>query len=109
MSIKAIYVYAPTTFKISGKVESFTPTFAPGVLTAGKPTLLPAGVYRTKAGTHVDADGGDYEVVDHAFVMNAAGGKDPVPDPPPRAQASLKFGTAEAIQFLGGLGDETTL
>jgi hypothetical protein len=96
MSIIALYVYAPTTFKTDTQIEAMG-----GASYAAGEVNLPPGIYRIDAGARlVPATGTGHEVV---LVNGTKGG---YPDPPLRA---LQYGNQtkdQIIQFLGGAGHE---
>jgi hypothetical protein len=105
MSITALYVYSPTTFKTHAKIDSMDGTRIIADKVTHHITLDP-GVYRLKAGAKIEGVTGSiqsgYDVVDLA-------GKTGWPDPPQGAFQVLKKSNAELQAFLMDAGGTTDL
>jgi len=105
MSITALYVYSPTTFKTHAKIDSMDGKRIIADKVTHQITLDP-GVYRLKAGAKIEgvtgANKSGYDVVTLA-------GKTTWPDPPQGVFQVLKKSRAELEAFLMDAGDETEL
>jgi len=102
MSITALYVYSPTTFKTHAKIDSMDGTRIIADKVTHQITLAP-GVYRLKAGAKIEGVTGANK---SAYDVVALAGKTGWPDPPQGAFQVLKKSRTDLEAFLMDAGEE---